>query len=1547
MSYRGFGKGSGPTGPPKSQPPFGHNPFIRATSSSPSTPPFPIVAPLRSPSPRSTESPGWSDRQRPVFNEFDAQNHQRPYVVTSFVASRESAASVTAKVSRIQNPERIRSPPLPSGHEELRHSAQIFFEMPAVLLNKLDNQVNPPGKKANFMAGQVQSLGPSYLSSSGSRRNSPTESDIVQVSKRTRSPSSPSANENLQEIFSGKDFKRPSISPPRLGSRSNVLNSGPNEQFYQKSLPSTVSEAAVTKPVSSGVPKRTRSPPLSTNHVLQGNTISTQEDSERELQAKAKRLARFKVELSKSEQGGPDIADQKDSANLHEQSVMEQKYVRGHSAESAGDLTNGHALSDYEGLNSSNIICGLCPDMCPESERGERERKGDLDQYERLDGDRNVTSRLLAVKKYTRTAEREASLIRPMPILQRTIDYLLNLLNQPYDDRFLGTYNFLWDRMRAIRMDLRMQHIFNQGAITMLEQMIRLHILAMHELCEYTKGEGFSEGFDAHLNIEQMNKTSVELFQLYDDHRKKGIDVLTEKEFRGYYALLKLDKHPGYKVEPAELSLDLAKMTPGIRQTPEVLFARNVARACRTGNFIAFFRLARKASYLQACLMHAHFAKLRTQALASLHAGLQNNQGLPVAHVANWLGMEDEAIEELLEYHGFLLKAFEEPYMVKEGPFLNVDNDYPTKCSKLVLRKRSGRIIGDVLTPAQVVSPPAKSVKKKHEQKTLSSVQQEIPVHKIDEVPENEAVLSPKHSMLGQAIIETPIISQRNEEYHVSSPRLSPLGFSFSSNKFEQQLSGGGFLRSPNSDANFRSSQKRNLCSDMDRMPLEMVPKTAPEERSVRYSFSFPVENFVPQSVSEDEPPVIHQGNEVENDQDAEIAQAKLKLFLRLWRRRSLKLRELREQRHLAANVALNSLSLGPPIRQKKDQLCNFGNLDIDNAMRERYEKHDKSWARLNVSDVIADILSRRNLDVKCFCWKLILCSLHEGDRAGAAGLWLFSKIMPSSDDGEDDLVTSTPGLVIWKKWARSQPGADLTCCLSVIKNTKFSTPDETISGASAVLFLVSESIPWEFQRVQLHNLLMSIPTGARLPLLILCGSYEEKVVGFSSIIINELGLDEIDQSRISGFLVVFLVENQQMEHLNGFFSDTRLREGLEWLAIESPLPPILNRVKTRELVLAHLDSLLGVNDQMIDCKIGPNECISFFNEALAWSVQDIGAAANGNPVGWPCPEIGLLNESSDEHRMVRCYMPSIGWSSVAVVEPLVCALRNCELPTFIDDLSWLPRGSNIRKDIESHRIKLENYLIRYLTLTSKMMGVSLATKEARVMVQRCARFELQNSCYHIVPQWIKIFRRIFNWRLMSLSNGNFPSAYIMECHHVTCLSPEGSLPSPDCLNPSLDEIIKVGCGSLSPGVVQPRSEVFWHPLAVAPIVVDETVNTSDFMDAESSFAQDGEWPSGCGSLSPGAIQPRSEVFRHPLAVAPILVDETVNTSDFMDAESSFAQDGEWPSKIVAGIDGLNNGRSRTEINGKETKEAEKLSKLLEQCNILQGKIDEKLCIYF
>ncbi|XP_020526816.1 SAC3 family protein B-like isoform X2 [Amborella trichopoda] len=57
-----------------------------------------------------------------------------------------------------------------------------------------------------------------------------------------------------------------------------------------------------------------------------------------------------------------------------------------------------------------------------------------------------------------------------------------------------------------------------------------------------------------------------------------------------------------------------------------------------------------------------------------------------------------EDIESLLQYHGSLIKHFEDAYMVKEGPFLNADRDYVTKCSRLVHLKKSAKVVDDVVS---------------------------------------------------------------------------------------------------------------------------------------------------------------------------------------------------------------------------------------------------------------------------------------------------------------------------------------------------------------------------------------------------------------------------------------------------------------------------------------------------------------------------------------------------------------------------------------------------------------------------------------------------------------------------------------------------------------------------------------------------------------------------------------------------------------------------------------------------------------------------------
>ncbi|XP_010314176.2 SAC3 family protein B isoform X3 [Solanum lycopersicum] len=1506
MAFQGFGKNTGPIAPPKAQTPFGN-------SRTPST---------------SDTLPKWGNGHKYIYHDYDAQAHQQsPQLVPSLP---ENALSTSVRGSQLQDL-RTTGP-----HTSFSSDAEI----PGASMTMRGRPSLPPHMRGN----STQSFQNLPIRLPHQRLPSiPTNYDpgrqiavkhADQVSKRTRSPphSPPNVASFEKSALGLRESKRPSTSPSKLRS-----NAPPDSLAPQSSMSGYGVNVGVdlSKPMNFPVSKRTKFPSVpSSDQVLQYDSNHSDEDIQRETEAKAKRLARFKDDLSRQNARDDSSIPQKGPSTRMSQyqSVVDRpKFSAEDIVDSSDDFSDGNLLSDYQGSESSGVIIGSCPDMCPESERAERERKGDLDQYERLDGDRNQTSKLLAVKKYTRTAEREAVLIRPMPILQKTMDYLLNLLEQPYGESFLRLYNFLWDRMRAIRMDLRMQHIFNREAINMLEQMIRLHILAMHELCEYTRGEGFSEGFDAHLNIEQMNKTSVELFQLYDDHRKRGINVETEREFRGYYALLKLDKHPGYKVDPAELSLDLAKMAPDMRQTPEVLFARDVARACRTGNFIAFFRLARRASYLQACLMHAHFSKLRTQALASLHSGLQNSQGIPVNQVSKWLGMEDEDIEGLLEYYGFSLKEFEEPYMVKEGPFMEVDNDYPVKCSKLVHKKKSRTIFEDVSVP-HVVSVTEKKretlLDKDHQQKP-SAFQFLKPDHSSLPIEENmhdyETVSSRKDEIEAIPITKTEFYqetkygSQQDPPSRAVSSLLAPplVFFPHMSPEVQQQAR----VRSAEKpevqlQARVGSSgtPKNDEVAQFDArsMPIQFIPARDEWDSSPVLPASSLVEDTELKHMSDEEnedEELVITSEEAETNEpaasyyDEEVAEAKLKLIIRKWKRRSLKKREMREEKQLASKAALSSLSLGVPMWPNRIQHSTTVEFNIDHAVSKWYRTLEKSWSRLNVSDVVATTLYEKNAAARCLCWKVIICCEDNNinnlnpkngvDQLNAKS-WLLSKLMPAREDEDDTLITS-PGLSVWRNWILNESGGDLICCLSVIKYSNFENLNETVAGASAVLFLLSEGIPWVLQKNQLHRLLMSVPSGSQLPLLIVSELCKENAD--PSTIVKELELHEVHESRLHSFSVVYL-KNQQMEQLNGFFSDEQLRGGLKWLASESPPQPVIQCVKVRELVLYHLNSLLGVLGEMNVCDVGPDNCISAFNKALDQSMREIAAAAHANPTCWPCPEIGLLEEHSHEHEAVTQHLPQTGWSLAPRIEPVVRAISDCKFPSFLDDTSWLHRGSDV--DLKSQILQLQSCLTKYFTEISKLMVLPLAEKEASVMMQKFVQLQLQNSYYYIVPNWVMIFQRAFNWQLMKLAKETSFSVYILIKHDLStsmlgAVELEASAqPHYHLSHPSLDEMVEAGRMPL---------------LGCA------------MLDGEGR-----------------AFQP------YPGMTSD---SEEIPTTTGACNEIEDGKDVEYVKASYNGMEDLNEGESEPLMTIKEMKETDKLGELLDRCKIKQNMIDENLSIYF
>lgn len=234
--------------------------------------------------------------------------------------------------------------------------------------------------------------------------------------------------------------------------------------------------------------------------------------------------------------------------------------------------------------------------------------------------------------------------------------------------------------------------------------------------------------------------------------------------------------------------------------------------------------------------------------------------------------------------------------MVKEGLFLNADTEYPTKCSKLVHKKRSGRIVEDVSPSIHAELLPGKTMKEipmmktyNHEPQTVSPAKNNSSVQKLDEkIPESKAIYSSKDIKSGKAFREMQSVQNSVKDYDMARTHPSPLSFPFANIMPQPQQTRIDGLKIVNSYMVAEASPRRNSPSNMDARPLEIIPKTVPPEGSLTNSSFLPLP--VAQSVSKDDSMFIHQEHEdevhevSESCHDEEVVEAKLKLFLRFSR---------------------------------------------------------------------------------------------------------------------------------------------------------------------------------------------------------------------------------------------------------------------------------------------------------------------------------------------------------------------------------------------------------------------------------------------------------------------------------------------------------------------------------------------------------------------------------------------------------------------------------------------------------------------------------------
>ncbi|XP_045445696.1 SAC3 domain-containing protein 1 [Melitaea cinxia] len=297
------------------------------------------------------------------------------------------------------------------------------------------------------------------------------------------------------------------------------------------------------------------------------------------------------------------------------------------------------------------------------------------------------------VKCYSRSAASAnmavPRLLRPYSVLYATVQYLLLEVSNRTDVKMSVKYDFLNDRLRAVRQDMTIQRLRPQECLVLLEPMIRFHVFYAYRLCDYPLNE-----YDPVLNKKYLlecmkwflsccdiidrkaEKNDVDsliddLSKLNVNKGKHGVLYCDRILVESLYILCNLDDiHPIYRY------LNLPKQ---IKRTSILKLTYDMAIANLHGNYVRMWKLAKQLCPLTFSALCLYLPKLQKRSLQVLSSAYNSKQlTVPVKVVQQWLAFNsEEEVRETCVYYG--LKATEGVNFNKSCLKLDVNELLPRK----------------------------------------------------------------------------------------------------------------------------------------------------------------------------------------------------------------------------------------------------------------------------------------------------------------------------------------------------------------------------------------------------------------------------------------------------------------------------------------------------------------------------------------------------------------------------------------------------------------------------------------------------------------------------------------------------------------------------------------------------------------------------------------------------------------------------------------------------------------------------------------------------
>ncbi|XP_067646465.1 germinal-center associated nuclear protein isoform X4 [Eurosta solidaginis] len=172
----------------------------------------------------------------------------------------------------------------------------------------------------------------------------------------------------------------------------------------------------------------------------------------------------------------------------------------------------------------TNYVKGTCELFCPEMEAKLRIKERLLHYYELKNGEKNVPGQL--VKSFARSAAGikapRAKDLRTEHCLQKTVEYLLKDIILDKRRPFYSVYDFIFDRLRAVRQEVVMQNYDERQTLRLLEPMVMFLAYSRYRLCEEPL-----DNFDSKICNQHLQECLKRVLCCYDDiDVNKTLDAL-------------------------------------------------------------------------------------------------------------------------------------------------------------------------------------------------------------------------------------------------------------------------------------------------------------------------------------------------------------------------------------------------------------------------------------------------------------------------------------------------------------------------------------------------------------------------------------------------------------------------------------------------------------------------------------------------------------------------------------------------------------------------------------------------------------------------------------------------------------------------------------------------------------------------------------------------------------------------------------------------------------------------------------------------------------